>query len=69
MKFCTSIILVLASTLITASPVSLAKRASNADAVLATINQWLNDISVSLPLFTFRFPLTIQQVLTLYFNL
>ncbi|KAH8763009.1 hypothetical protein F5882DRAFT_383656 [Hyaloscypha sp. PMI_1271] len=45
MKFCTSIILALASTLITASPVSLSKRAPNADAVLATINQWLNDIS------------------------
>ena len=44
MKLSTSIILALTSTLITASPVHLSNRSP--DSVLATINQWLNDISV-----------------------
>ncbi|PMD32382.1 hypothetical protein L207DRAFT_640176 [Hyaloscypha variabilis F] len=43
MKFSTTIILALASTLITASPLPISKRSP--DSVLATINQWLNDIS------------------------
>jgi hypothetical protein len=47
MKFSTTIILALASTLITASPLPISKRSP--DSVLATINQWLNDISVLLP--------------------
>ncbi|KAE9372822.1 hypothetical protein N431DRAFT_467054 [Stipitochalara longipes BDJ] len=43
MKFSTSIILALVCSLITASPVPISKRSP--DSVLATINQWLNDIS------------------------
>ena len=46
MKFSTTILLALTSTLITASPLPISKRSP--DSVLATINQWLNDISVSL---------------------
>lgn len=47
MKFSTSVILALASSLIAASPISLPTRQANPDGVLATINTWLNDISVS----------------------
>jgi hypothetical protein len=48
MKLSISIVLALASSIITASPVTIPKRQATPDGVLATINAWLNDISVSL---------------------